>query len=48
MKINQSIIEKIEKALDKNGPVKITFEKNLKGTITMEVTEKNLLNSHIN
>lgn len=44
IKLEKSTIEKLESALNQSGPVKITFEKNVKGTVTMEITEKNLLN----
>lgn len=34
---------KIETALNKEGPVSILIEKNIKGTVTLEITEKSLL-----
>lgn len=36
-------LKKINEALKKDGPIKIVIEKNLKGTITLEISEKSLI-----
>ncbi len=41
--IDEGTKEKMENALNKSGPVRILLEKNLKGTVTLEITEKTLL-----
>lgn len=43
LKIDENTREKMEDALNKSGPVRILLEKNLKGTVTLEITEKTLL-----
>lgn len=43
IEIGMDTKSKIELALNKDGPVTILIEKNIKGTVTLEITEKSLL-----
>jgi hypothetical protein len=43
LKLDENTMGKIQEALNKEGPIRVTIEKNLKGTVTIEVSERSLV-----